>query len=184
MRICVFDIETHDLKPEFGPILCASVFDAASGAMKTFRIDEYKKKRRAKNYNDDRALVVDLRDHLETFHISCGWFSKGFDLAHVRSRLVYHGERPLKEMLHVDANWYFRGWRGLKPMSSKLKHVSKFFGFEEKPDVAPTVWMEAKQGDKDAMDEVCARCEADVRITADITARALDLGLVKNISRY
>jgi len=184
VRVAYFDLETHDLKPEFGPIICASVLDSGSGEMKTFRMDSYRRRKKAKDFNDDRALAVDLRDYLETFHVTAGWFSKGFDLSHLRSRLVYHGERPLKEMLHVDANWYFRGWRGLKPMSSKLKHVSQFFGFEEKPDVKPEVWMAAKQGNKVALDEVCERCEADVRITAAITEKAFDLGLIKNINRY
>lgn len=184
MRLAVFDIETHDLKPEFGPLLCASVYDVAADEMRTFRIDDYKKRRKARSYNDDRRMLMDLRDHLETFHMTAGWYSKGFDLTHIRSRLVLQGERPLRRHLHLDANWYFRGWRGLRPMSSKLKHVSKFFGFEDKPDVAPEVWMAAKQGDPDAMEVVVERCEADTRITAAITLKAIELELVKSIQAY
>ena len=69
-------------------------------------------------------------------------------------------------------------------MSSKMKHVSEYFGFESKPDVAPETWMKAKGGNKKALDEVVDRCEADVRITRQITEKALDIGLVKTIQRY
>ena len=184
MRIAVFDLETWDLSPQFGPILCASVLDASSGKMKTFRVDDYKRRKCALDMTDDQALCRELRDYLETFHLTIGWFSKGFDLAHLRTRLVLHGERPLAEHLHLDAIWHFKGWRGLKPMSSKMKHVAEFLRFEPKPDVKPEVWMAAKGGNRKAMDEVVERCEADVRITNAITEKAIELGLVKNISRY
>lgn len=184
MKVAYFDLETWDLKPQFGPILAASVLDYGTGEMRTFRVDDYKRRRKAVDMTDDHALCVDLRDHLETFHLTSGWYSKGFDLTHLRSRLVLHKERPLKEMLHLDCIWHYKGWRGLRPMSSKMKHVSEFLGLERKPDVEPEVWMKAKGGNRKAMDEVCERCEADVRITAAITERSFDLGLVKNIQRY
>lgn len=184
MRVAVWDLETWDLKPQFGPILAASVLDVASDEMTTFRVDEYKRRRKAKDMTDDRQLCIDLRDHLETFHITVGWYSKGFDLTHLRSRLVLHGERPLKEHLHLDCIWFFKGWRGLRPMSSKMKHVAEFLGTEPKPDVSPEVWMAAKGGNREALDEVVERCEADVRVTYQITEKAIDLGLVKNIQRY
>lgn len=184
MKIAYWDIETWDLSPQFGPILAASVLDASTNKMKTFRIDNYLKSKLAEDTTDDKQLCIDLRDHLEQYHVTSGWFSKGFDIAHLRSRLVLHGERPLREMLHLDAIWYFKGWRGLKPMSSKMKHVAEFLNLEPKPDVEPEVWMKAKGGNKTAMNEVCKRCEADVRITKAITEKAIELGLVKNIQRY
>ena len=47
MKVAVWDLETWDLSPEFGPVLCASVLDTASGEMKTFRIDDYKRRKKA-----------------------------------------------------------------------------------------------------------------------------------------
>ena len=184
MKIAYWDLETWDLKPQFGPILAASVLDASTDKIQTFRIDKYVKSGEADDYTDDRQLCVDLRDCLEKYHQTVGWYSKGFDLTHLRSRLVMQGERPLHEHLHLDAIWYFKGWRGLRPMSSKMKHVAEFFGIEKKPEVPPEVWMKAKGGNKKAMDEVCDRCEADVRITRVLTEKAVELGLVKNLSRY
>lgn len=183
MRTAYWDLETWDLKPQFGPIICASVEDE-TGKMKSFRVDNYMKKGLADDMTDDYQLCMDLRDYLETFQVTVGWFSKGFDITHLRSRLVMHGERPLAEMLHIDCIWYYKGWRGLRPMSSKMKHVAEFLDLERKPDVAPETWMKAKGGNRKALSEVVDRCEADVRITRQITQKSFDLGLVKNIQRY
>jgi hypothetical protein len=65
-----------------------------------------------------------------------------------------------------------------------MKHVAEFLKLERKPDVAPDVWMAAKGGNKKALDEVVDRCEADVRITQQITDKSFDLGLVRTINRY
>lgn len=184
MNVAFWDIECWDLSPQFGPIICASVLNENTGKMKTFRIDKYIKQGLAEDMTDDHQLCIDVRDHLETFHITSGWFSKGFDMSFLRTRLVMHDERPLKEQLHLDCIWYFKGWRFLKPMSSKMKHVAEFLGLESKPDVSPSVWMSAKGGNKKALDEVCDRCEADVRITKAITDKAFELGMVRNIQRY
>lgn len=184
MRVAYWDLETWDLSAEFGPIICASVLDYGAEEMRSFRMDTYLKKGLAEDMTDDHALVVDVRDYLETFHITCGYFSKGFDLAHLRTRLVLHGERPFHKRFHFDPIWGFKGWRGLKPRSSKMKHVANFLNLEQKPDVDAEVWMKAKGGNKKALDEVVERCEADVRITAAIAERCCELDLLSNIQKY
>lgn len=187
IKIAIFDIETWDLAADFGPLLCASVLSQEPGRkdkMITLRQDALLREGAAEDMTDDRELCLALRDLLEEHDLSVGYFSKGFDIPHLRTRLVLHGERPLKEMLHYDPIWFVKGWRGLKPMSAKMKHVTKFFGFEEKPEVAPEVWLKARGGNRKAMDEVCGRCQDDVRITAKIAQEILRLGLPKTLQRY
>lgn len=184
MKACVFDLETWDLSPQFGPILVASVLDLQTGKMRSFRQDAYVKAKKAEDMADDKQLCVDVRDHLETFDLLIGWYSKGFDVAHFRTRLVLAGERPLRKHFHIDPCWCYKGWRGLKPKSGSLDSVSKFFGLEPKPEVLPEVWMRAKAGNKKAMDEAVERCEADTRITAAVYQKTLELDLIQNVSKY
>lgn len=184
LKIAVFDIETWDLGAEFGPLVCASVLLLPENKMVTFRQDSYLRRKKAADMTDDRALLCDLRDLLDSRHLSIGWFSKGFDRPHINTRLAMHGECMLKAQLHIDPIWYYKGWRGLKTKTAKLKHVSEFFHFEEKPEVPPEVWLKARGGNRKAIDEVVERCEADTRITAQIAKRTLDLGLVRNIQIY
>lgn len=184
IRIAVFDVECWDLSPEFAPLVCASVLDTSTGEMKTFRMDSYKRRGLAEDYTDDRRLLCDLRDHLHTFHMTAGWNSKKFDVPLIRTRLAWYEEELLKGMPHLDAMWAFKGWHGLKPLSCSLKNVSRFFGFEEKPQLENIEWLKGRVGNKAAIDEIVERCEADVRITAAVTGKALELDLIKNIGRY
>jgi len=188
MRFAYWDIETWDLSAQFGPLVSASVL--IGDEMVSFRQDDYIRRKKAKDMLDDRQLLLDLRDLLEGQHATAGWYSKGFDIPHVRTRLALHGERILKPQMHLDGIWYYKGWRGLKPMSSKMKHVSKFAvqagveGIQEKPEVTPEVWMAARTGDKHAIDEVVDRCESDVEITKVLCEWAIEMGLVKTIQTY
>lgn len=185
-RWAVWDVETWDLKPEFGPLLCACVLLEPEGVMVTMRQDAYVAGGDAADMTDDRQLCCDLRDLLMSRHKHVGYFSTGFDIKQLRTRLAWHGERQLLERrLHADPIWAFKGWRGLDPMSSAMKNVAKFFKFtEQKPEVGPETWLKARTGSKRHMDEVVARCAADVRITKRIYVRALDLNLITGIRSY
>jgi hypothetical protein len=179
-------IATWDLKPEFGPLLCASVLLLPEETMVTIRQDNYIRAGLANDMTDDRRLCSDLRDMLHSRHMHVGYFTTGFDIKQLRSRLAWHGERMLLERrLHCDPIWAFKGWRGLDPMSASMKNVAKFFKLtEQKPEVAPETWLKARTGDIDAMDIVVARCESDVRITRSIWYKAMDYNLITNIKSY
>ena len=185
MKIAYWDLEAHDLNASFAPLLCGSIYGLPEQKMITFRQDQMVKIGAAEDMTDDRALCIAIRDKLEEYHITCGWFSKGYDIPLLNSRLVKWGEEPMKSLLHLDGIWFFKGWRGLKPMSAKLKHVAEFLEVgKHKPDVHPDVWLKARQGDKTAMDEVVHRCEEDTDITRLCIEKALDMNLVRNIQRY
>lgn len=182
MRIAYWDLETSDLKADVGRILCASILDANSGQMLSLRNDKVKQR---KNMADDGEIARLIRDELEKYHLTAGWYSKGFDVAFLNTRLVKAGHKPLRSHLHIDACWYCKGWRGLAPRAAKMKVMAEFFDVERKPDVDVDVWIDAALGgDTAAMDILVDRCEADVRITKELTERILDTGLIRNIQSY
>ncbi len=185
LTMAYFDIEAWDLTGSYGPLLCVSILSQHDNKMRTFRQDDYLRAGIAKDMTHDQCLALSTRDYLETFHMTAGWYSKGYDIPHLNTRLAKWGERPMRMQLHLDGIWYFKGWRGLRPVSSKLKHVAEFLELpEQKPSVHPDVWLMARAGNKEAMDEVVERCEADTRITRLCIERALDMGLIRQISRY
>jgi uncharacterized protein YprB with RNaseH-like and TPR domain len=112
VKIAVFDLETTALIGDLGRLLCASVLSLPEDNMITFRQDEVKKK---KSMADDREICVQVRDYLESHHMTIGYYSKGFDIPFLNTRLAAHDERHLMPMLHLDPIWFFKGWRGLKP---------------------------------------------------------------------
>lgn len=185
MRVCYWDIETTDLKASFGRIICGSVYHVESNKMVTFRLDKYVRAKKATDMADDRQLCCDLRDEIEKSNVTCGWYSKGFDIPMLNTRLIKHGERRMKTMLHLDAIWYAKGWRGIKPNGASLAAVASFFGLDEgKMAVDADTWIDARHGSKKAMDIIQERCESDVRLTQEVTERLLDADVVKNIQTY
>ena len=185
MKIAYWDIETNDLNGEFGRVLVASVLSLPSGQMTTLRIDKYIEDGRSDDMLDDKALLTDLRSILEDHHITSGWYSKGFDIPFVNTRLAAHGLKPVRSHLHLDGIWYAKGWRGIKAQSGKLKDVARFFQLEEvKLEMSPDDWQRARLGQSKAMNKAVLRCESDVRLTREVTERLLGLGLVANIQRY
>ena len=178
--IAVFDLETTDLSADFGRLLCGSILSYPSMEMRTFRYDDY-----AKDPHDDRRLAVAIRDALESHHITVGYYSKGFDIPFLNTRLLVHGERRLNPGLHVDPIWFYRGWRGMKVRSSSMKVIAKVLNLDEqKMDVPDETWINARHGSKEAMDVVCERCESDVRVTMKILCHCLDNKLMKKIGTY
>lgn len=185
MKVCYFDIESTDLKPSIGRILAASVLDDNTGKIWTVRNDKLVKVGKAEDMADDKELVTLLRNKLEEYHITVGWYSKGFDMAFINSRLVYYNELPLRPALHLDGIWYAKGWRGIKPGSASLAAVARFLGVSEsKMEVGEDIWAKARGGNKEAMDTITKRCESDLRLTQAVTEKLLTAGLVKNISQY
>jgi len=157
-----FDLETTNLKANFGRILCASVADMY-GNVRTFRIDEapWKRDRR----RDDIALAVGLRDYLEQFDVLVGWYSKMFDIPYLNTRLLIGNERPLRsDMMHFDPIW--KAKKGSMALhSARLDAVAKTFRLEvQKTGLDPEIWNDAADGEKEAMDYVVEHCEKDVLV--------------------
>lgn len=161
-NIAFVDLETTNLKANFGRILCGSVANNA-GEVVTFRIDEepWKRERR----RDDVALAASLRDYLEQFDILVGWNSKMFDVPYLNTRLLIGNERPLRmDIMHVDP-MYKAGRGSLALHSRRLDAVAKTWRLPvQKTGLDPEIWNDAADGDKDAMDYVVEHCEADVLV--------------------
>lgn len=179
--IAVWDLESTSLKGDFGRLLCGSILSYPSGKITTFRIDETN----GGSPNQDGPLAVAIRDEIERHWVSCGWYSKGFDIPMLSTRLVVSGHKRIRPHLHMDIMWHYRGWRGISLRNSKLATVAKVLDLDEqKMDVPDQVWQEARYGDKYSLDIICDRCESDVKLTAKIMKHALENGLMKNITTY
>ena len=178
-----FDLETTDLKMEMGMILCCSVLTYPSGEWTDFSINDYE--RTEEGELNDAMLARDIRDCLEGHDIIVGWNSKGFDVPYLNTRLVYSGQAKLKTHLHIDPMYCFRGWHGVKPTSSALKAVADFYDLPiRKMDVPKKIWNQAKNGNRKAIAYLSKRSRSDVELTAMITQKAFEAGLIKNIQRY
>ncbi len=167
LRSVAWDLETTDLHALMGRILCCSFHDMETGETWTLRGD------RGEFHNsddpiDDSALAVAIRDTLEQYDVLISYNGILFDHKMLKARLLKAGERMPEKRWIVDPMWNIR--TNFK-MSSKLANVTKFVGGEEKPAPTWDDWQRAAAGHKGGMDVIVDRCEADVRILADVARR-------------
>lgn len=159
LRIGYFDIESTDLMPEHGSILCASVADAF-GEVITFRRDAYEQV----HPMDDSQLSVAIREFMEDeFDIVVTWFGRQFDIPFINKRLLAAGNELIYEpRMHIDGfDLIEKG-----SMSRSLDNVSKHFGEQDeevhKTPFNKSIWSRANAGDEEAMKYVVDHCEQDV----------------------
>lgn len=165
LNIAYWDLETTSLGAWTGDLLVGSIVDQYGRASTRDRFDFPQT-----SPLDQRGLAVWVRDELEKYDILVAWNGLNFDIGFLNAKLTFLGERPLRRMLHIDPMFKMRGGRyGMRIGSSKLKNVALYFDTpNQKPDVAPEVWRRADHGDRDALDELRIRCEADCLVMRDI----------------
>ena len=158
--VCL-DIETTDLKANFGHIIAAVLVPLYGGPTKVLRLDD-PKYRCAEVYNDSN-LVADLATEMEEATCWLGWNSKMFDIPFINTRLMQAGERPLEKRMHLDLMWYARR-PNMVLHSSRLESVMDFLDLtNKKSKVLPAIWVRARELEPDAMDYVVKHCVADTR---------------------
>lgn len=170
MRVLFYDTESTDLSASWGRILCCS-FAELNGKPYTFRGDE--KAYKGKNAVDDSALVIAIRDELESADLVVGWNSILHDAPLLNARLAVAGERGVRfgekhGIWHLDLMYYASG-QSLKVGGRRLETVSKFFKTDDsKTPLLGETWQLAATGDKAALDSVVEHCEADVLVLREL----------------
>ena len=156
-----FDIETTDLKGNFGNIIAAVLVPLYGGKPKVLRLDDPMYRQPA--VYDDGLLVADLAKELEEATCWIGWNSKLFDIAFINTRLIHAGEPPVEKRMHIDLMYMARR-PNIALHSSRLESVMDFLDLKNKKSkVDPAIWVRAKELEVDAMNYVVSHCVADTK---------------------
>lgn len=152
------DIETSNLKANFGIILCWCIADEQGDIYE----DWLTKKDIASRYEDKRVVQSCIDTMLE-FDRVCGHFSTYFDIPFLRTRALIHNlEFPSQgELYHTDV------WKMAKSKlcihSNRQDTVAEALsGKTIKTRIDQAAWRQAMNGNSKAMEEVLNHCERDV----------------------
>ena len=148
--LAFIDIEATSLRADYGSTLVVSVKPYQSKP-KTFVVSQP---------GHDQKVVREAKEEMEKYDCWCGYYSKGFDLPFLNTRLLKWGLMPIDKRPHLDL--YF----AIQPkLAMSRKSQAQLLGFlgthEQKMGLSPNIWTEVLHDPK-AMKLLIARCESDV----------------------
>lgn len=150
--LAFFDIEATGLRGDYNSVLVVSIkpFDSP---VTTFSI---------KRVGNDVKVVREAKEMLESFDCWVGYYSKGFDIPMLNTRLLKWGLMPIEKRLHLDL--YFSLKSNLLTARKSQGHLLSWLGTpEQKMSVGANVWSEMADKTEEHMPTMIERCESDVK---------------------
>ena len=155
---CFLDIETSNLKANFGVVLCWCIGDDEG-----YIYEDYMTREDIESGVEDKRVIKTCIETLKKFDRIIGHFSTYFDLPFLRTRALIHGlEFPSEgSILHTDV-WKMAK-RTLCLHSNRQDVISESLsGKTVKTRIDHPSWRRALLGNASAMAEVVDHCEKDI----------------------
>lgn len=159
-KVCYLDIETDNLKADFGTILSWAVKEK-EGPIYTKVIT---KQELFQEIDVDKEMVKSLLELLKQYKIVVTYYGTGFDIPFVRSKALHYGlEFPeYGQLYHHDLFYLVKSKMNLARKS--LDSVCNYLGIVGKTEIDKEVWRRAKYGNKQALKQVLEHNMGDVVI--------------------
>lgn len=163
-RIIIWDLETTNLKGNFGYILAGAwkVF----GEKKIHSVSITDTSSFDRDPTNDKMLCKELLKSLEGADMWVAHFGKWFDRVMMNTRLVGHGLTPLPPIPMIDT------WKickdNLKLNSNRLATIASWLDLEEKTPLSGKIWIKAMAGHKPSIKYVVQHCRQDVLVLEQV----------------
>ena len=159
-RVGFLDIETSNLKANFGIVLCWCLLDA-DGVL----YGDWMRRDDVLEGNEDKRVVSTCIDLIRnSYDRVVGHYSTYFDIPFLRTRALIHGLKFPEQgsILHTDT-WKMAK-RSLCLHSNRQDVIAEsLFGKTCKTRISHPAWRKAMLGDEKAMKEVVNHCQKDVQ---------------------
>lgn len=170
-RILIWDIETTNLRSDFGFILAIGYKWLGEKRTHVLTIGDF----HARNFRQkEKALVRKFAEILDSADISVTHNGQRYDHPWINAKMREHrlckNRRPwyIKSMPQVDTLQIAR--KHLKTVSRKrLDTLSAYLGtYAEKTPVDGRIWVDAAMGVKSALKYIVDHCRADVEVLEEV----------------
>jgi uncharacterized protein YprB with RNaseH-like and TPR domain len=111
---------------------------------------------------NDRGVVVSAKKTLEAHQVWCGYYSKGYDIPMLNTRLLRHHFPPIEKRPHIDM--YYTLKYNLLTARRSQAHLLRWLDADtQKMDVSAEEWNKILNDiNGPTMKKMVARCESDV----------------------
>jgi uncharacterized protein YprB with RNaseH-like and TPR domain len=167
-----FDIETSNLKADFGIILCYCIKEAGKNKIisRTVTRDELHEAGCL-----DREVVKQCIADIQKYDRIITHYGKRFDIPFLRSRaLFFNLDFPIYGKIFLEDTYFILRHRfciSRNRLETACRHI---LGKTRKTHLDPRQWIMALQGDRQALDYILDHCKADVRDLEDLYNRISD----------
>jgi len=159
-RIGFLDIETSNLKANFGIVLAWCILDKDGKKLYSTYITAYD----IASGDEDKRLIETCIAFMKTYDRLCGHYSTFFDIPFLRTRALIHKLSFPEQgtIYHTDV------WKMAKKslcLHSNRQNViaESLYGKTEKTRISHPAWRQAMMGNEAASLTVLDHCKADVR---------------------
>lgn len=171
-KILYYDIETSDLKADWGELLMIGYKWAGDKDARVKTICDFPGWENRSVDLRDKPLVEFFRSLIEQADVIVGHYSTRFDLRFINTRALIHGLNPMPVVPHVDTwkaarNNLAIGGNGMANIADTLRCD------EQKGKVDKRTWRKARAHEKPAINKIAAYCKQDVRTQEAITKKLL-----------
>lgn len=160
-KIGYFDIETTaDFNADWGTVLSWCIKDKGGDIHSSV----VTKKELFEGVLDKR-VVEEFVHKLEEYDVIIGYYSDKFDMPFMRTKALHYGFNfpGYGDLYHWDLYYTVRS--KLKLSRRSLENACAYLNIEGKTPIAKDVWMKARYGDPEALEEVLVHNKYDVIIT-------------------
>lgn len=167
-RILVWDLETSDLRSDWGFTICGGFKWLGEKEVYCPSILDYEGWEQ--DPTNDRKLIRDLHKVLTQADMIVTFYGKGFDLKWMNSKCLEYGLPVLPNSPHVDL--YFVARSNLNLSRKSLDNIGRYLNLPKKKfHVAGSIWKQARIGRPEAIKKVIEHCKADVLMTEKLYYR-------------
>lgn len=181
-RVAILDIETSNLKADYGIVLtwCLKPLgsdDILKGQITAADI------RKGRKGDEDRRIVKDLIGAIQNFDKLITYFGKRFDVPYLRARALHMGEffPRFGTIKHIDV---FDIVKHRFCMSRKSQEVACRFllNHTDKTHFSGSIWRDAARGDRKALKMVMEHNIYDVTDLEKLYLRVIDYSRRNDVS--
>jgi uncharacterized protein YprB with RNaseH-like and TPR domain len=176
MRVALLDIEATGLRGDFGMILCCVIKPIGGrDTRQIFKLDFDN----PDLLNAEKNMLLEIKTCLEGFQGSCGYFSSRYDIPMLRTRMIYHGIKPIPKQKHLDV--YFTVKRIINTSSRRMERVGDLMRVNARKDLPQKTKMDINEWikvafsrDKTSLGYIVDHCIADVDMLEGILEELRD----------
>ena len=162
-RIVFFDIESTNLKANFGYCLCFG-WKQLGGKTRVLSVTQYRQ--HASDPTNDAPLMRDVHRILtDEADIIVSYYGKEFDRKFLNTRMLLAGLPPLPPLSHEHVDLYYTARGNLALHSNRLAVVAETLGCPvAKTPLSGPIWTRAMAGHKPAIKYIINHCARDVDV--------------------